>query len=117
MDIIVSGSLAYDRIMNFSGYFSDHILPEKIKDLNVSFTVDGMVEKFGGTAGNIAYTLSLMGERPLVLATIGCDYVRYFEWLKENRIATDNIRIIPDEFTAGAYITTDRADNQITGFN
>lgn len=117
MKIIVSGSLAYDRIMNFPGYFSDHILPEKIHVLNVSFTVDGMVEKFGGTAGNIAYALSLLGENPVVLATIGRDYQRYFAWLKKNHIALDAIRIVPDEFTAGAYITTDRADNQITGFN
>ena len=63
MKIIVSGSLAYDRIMDFPGYFSDHILPEKIHSLNVSFQVDGMKERFGGTAGNIAYALTLMGEQ------------------------------------------------------
>lgn len=115
--IIVCGSLAYDRIMVFPGYFSDHILPEKIHVLNVSFTVDGMKERFGGTAGNIAYALSLMGENPLISATIGHDYHGYFKWLKDNCISTENIRIIEDEFTASAYITTDRADNQITGFN
>ena len=117
MDIIVSGSLAYDRIMDFPGYFSEHILPEKIHVLNVCFQVDGMKEKFGGTAGNIAYALTLMGENPVVSATIGHDYHRYFEWLAKNGISTENIKIIEDEFTAGAYITTDRADNQITGFN
>jgi adenosine kinase len=117
MNIIVSGSLAYDRIMNFPGYFSDHILPEKIHVLNVCFQVDGIKEKFGGTAGNIAYALSLLGETSGISATIGHDYHRYFEWLAKNGITTENIKIIEDEFTASAYITTDQADNQITGFN
>jgi adenosine kinase len=117
MNVIVSGSLAYDRIMNFPGYFSDHILPEKIHVLNVCFQVDGMKEKFGGTAGNIAYALTLMGERSSISATIGHDYHTYFEWLAKNGITTEHIKIIGDEFTASAYITTDQADNQITGFN
>ena len=117
MNIIVSGSLAYDRIMDFPGYFSEHILPEKIHVLNVCFQLNGIKEKFGGTAGNIAYALTLMGEKPRISATIGHDYHRYFEWLAKNGISTENIKIIRDEFTASAYITTDRADNQITGFN
>jgi len=117
MNIIVSGSLAYDRIMDFPGHFSDHILPEKIHVLNVSFTVNGMTEKFGGTAGNIAYALTLLGEKPLILAAIGHDYHRYFEWLARNDITSEGIKIIEEEFTASAYITTDQADNQITGFN
>jgi len=117
MNIIVSGSLAYDRIMNFPGHFSEHILPEKIHVLNVCFQVTGVKEKFGGTAGNIAYALTLMGEKPLISATIGYDYHRYFEWLSQNGIRTEGIRIIEDELTAGAYITTDKTDNQITGFN
>lgn len=117
MNIVVSGSLAYDRIMVFPGHFADHILPEKIHVLNVCFQVNGMKERFGGTAGNIAYALTLMGEKPTISATIGNDYQRYFEWLARNGISTAGIRIIEDEFTAGAYITTDKADNQITGFN
>lgn len=117
MQIIVSGSLAYDRIMDFPGHFSDHILPDKIHVLNVCFQVDGMKEKFGGTAGNIAYALTLMGEKPSIAASIGHDHQKYFSWLKQNGISTENIRIIEGEFTAGAYITTDLADNQITGFN
>jgi adenosine kinase len=117
MNIIISGSLAYDRIMDFPGYFSDHILPEKIHVLNVSFQVNGLVEKFGGTAGNIAYALTLMGERPEISATIGQDYQRYFAWLKKNRISTDSIKIVTNDFTASAYITTDKANNQITGFH
>ncbi|MHB8829856.1 MAG: carbohydrate kinase family protein [Syntrophales bacterium] len=117
MNIVVSGSLAYDRIMSFPGHFSDHILPDKVHVLNVCFQVNGMKEKYGGTAGNIAYSLGLMGEKPLISATIGQDYARYFAWLAENGISTEAIKIIDDEFTAGAYITTDLADNQITGFN
>ncbi|MBI4764038.1 MAG: carbohydrate kinase family protein [Deltaproteobacteria bacterium] len=117
MNIIVSGSLAYDRIMDFPGYFAEHILPEKIHMLNLSFAVNGLKEKFGGTAGNIAYALSLMGESPEISATIGHDYHRYFEWLVKNGISTKSIKIVEEELTAGAYITTDRSDNQITGFN
>jgi adenosine kinase len=117
MNIFISGSMAYDRIMDFPGFFKDYILPEKIHVLNVCFNVNGLQEKFGGTAGNIAYSLGLLGERPVIIATIGKDYATYFEWLRKNNISTDGIEIVPDEFTAGAYITTDRSDNQITGFN
>ena len=117
MNILISGSLAYDRIMDFPGKFSDHILPEKIHVLNVAFTVNGLTEKFGGTAGNIAYSLALLGERPTILSTIGRDYHNYYEWLDKNNISSEGIRIIDDELTACAYITTDQSDNQITGFN
>ena len=117
MSILVSGSLAYDRIMDFPGRFSDHILPEKIHILNVSFNVNSLVEKFGGTAGNIAYGLSVLGEKPIILSSIGRDYHRYFDWLAENEIACDSIAINEEELTACAYITTDQSDNQITGFN
>jgi adenosine kinase len=117
MKIIVSGSLAYDRIMDFPGHFSDHILPDKIHVLNICFQVNTMKEKFGGTAGNIAYALTLMGEKPVISAAIGRDYQRYYEGLAKNGISTEAIRIIDDDFTASAYITTDQADNQITGFH
>jgi adenosine kinase len=116
-NIIVSGSLAYDRIMDFPGYFSEHILPEKIHMLNIAFQVDSIREKFGGTAGNIAYALSLLGEHPVISGAIGHDYRKYFEWFAKNGIATDTIKIIENELTASAYITTDKADNQITGFH
>jgi adenosine kinase len=117
MNIVICGSLAYDRIMDFPGHFSDHILPEKIHVLNVCFQIDGIREKFGGTAGNIAYALRLMGERPEISASIGRDYHTYLEWLTKNEISTRLIRIVEEELTASAYITTDKADNQITGFN
>ncbi len=109
--------MAYDRIMDFPGKFSDHILPDKIHILNICFNVNGMCEKFGGTAGNIAYSLSLLKEKPFIIATMGKDYQNYFDRLDKNSIPVDGIKIIHEEFTAGAYITTDMADNQITGFN
>lgn len=117
MRIFVSGSLAYDRIMDFPGKFADHILPEKIHILNVCFMVDGLTEKFGGTAGNIAYSLALLGERPIILATAGRDFDRYASWLRRHNLPLEGILRIEEELTAGAYITTDKADNQITGFN
>ena len=117
MEILVSGSMAYDRIMNFGGYFSDHFLPGQLEDINVSFLVDGLSENFGGTAGNIAYSLALQGERPRIVAAIGSDYHRYFQWLADCGISADSIRVVDAEFTAGAYITTDRNAKQITGFN
>jgi len=117
MDILISGSLAYDRIMDFPGKFEDHILPEKIHILNVCFTVNSLSEKFGGTAGNIAYSLALLGEHPTILSAAGRDFGLYEAWLKDHGLPLNGIRRIPDELTAGAYITTDLVDNQITGFN
>lgn len=117
MKIVVTGSLAYDRIMSFPEYFSDHILPDKLHVLNVCFQVDGVTENFGGTAGNIGYALKLLGVDPFISATIGKDQHRYFDWLKENGISLEGIKKIESELTAGAYITTDKGDNQITGFN
>ncbi len=117
MHIFVSGSLAYDRIMDFPGRFVDHILPEKIHILNVCFMVNGLTERFGGTAGNIAYNLALLEEKPVILATGGKDFAPYQEWLASLGLPLAGIRLIDEEFTAGAYITTDLADNQITGFN
>ncbi len=117
MNILVSGSLAYDRIMDFPGKFSDYILPDKIHMLNVCFMINGLTENFGGTAGNIAYALSLLGESPTIIATAGRDFEPYRNWLKKNKIPTEHITSIDTELTAGAYITTDQSDNQITAFN
>lgn len=115
--ILVSGSLVYDRIMDFPGYFKDHIMPEKIHILNVSFMVNGVKESFGGTAGNIAYNLSLLGERPSILACVGNDFSPYKKWLVKNKIDVSRIKTIKDKQTSSCYITTDKADNQITAFN
>ena len=117
MRILVSGSLAYDRIMDFPGRFADHILPQKIHNLNVCFMVNGVQEKFGGTAGNIAYNLALLGESPLILAAAGKDFDRYRRRLERLGLSLAGIRETDAEFTASAYITTDEANNQITGFN
>lgn len=116
-NVTISGSLAYDRIMNFADKFSNHILPDKIHTLNVCFQVDGVTENYGGTAGNIAYALKLMGGQPHFSATIGSDHHKYFAWLKQNDISIEGITVVEEELTAGAYITTDSSNNQITGFN
>lgn len=117
MNILVLGSLAYDRIMDFPDKFSNHILPDKIHILNVCFMVNGLRELFGGTAGNIAYNLALLGERPIILACAGKDFDSYERWLSGFSLPLDAVRRVEHEFTAGAYITTDLSDNQITGFN
>jgi len=117
MKILVSGSVAYDRIMPFPGKFADHIMPDKIHILNVCFLVDGLIEKFGGTAGNIAFTLKLLGEDPEILATVGKDFGNYEKWMQKHGVSRESIRVIEDDLTASAYITTDKSDNQITGFN
>ncbi|MEG2172100.1 MAG: carbohydrate kinase family protein [Desulfovibrionaceae bacterium] len=117
MSIYVSGSLAYDRIMTFPGKFQDHILPEKLHILNVSFMVDRMEEKRGGCAGNIAYTLALLGEKPILLAAGGRDFANYAEFLTGLGLTLEGIRLTEDVFTATCNITTDFQSNQITGFH
>ncbi|HWR02863.1 MAG TPA: carbohydrate kinase family protein [Humidesulfovibrio sp.] len=117
MQLYVAGSLALDRIMNFPGKFADHILPDKIHILNVCFLLEGLNEYYGGTAGNIAYNLSMLGEKPLILACAGKDFAPYAERLKGLGLPLEGVRIVDSQFTAGAYITTDETDNQITGFN
>ncbi|MFA5070051.1 MAG: carbohydrate kinase family protein [Patescibacteria group bacterium] len=116
MKIAVSGSLAYDRIMDFPGNFADHILPEKIHVLNVSFCTSTFREGFGGTAGNIGYSLRLLGEEPIIISQVGSDFNKYEKWLCKNRINPFSIKKYKNELTASAYIITDQNDNQITGF-
>ena len=117
MKIFVSGSLAYDRIMDFPGRFSDHIMPDKLHMINISFAVNGIVERPGGTAGNIAYALRLLGEDPTIVAAIGRDYHPYFDWLDDKGLDRGAVHIVEEEATACAHIITDMADNQITAFN
>jgi len=116
MNIIISGSLAYDRIMNFPGKFCDHILPEKIHNLNISFPLENFRENFGGTAGNIAYNAAMLGERPVVLAAVGNDFEPYRAWMSKHNIDIDSINVFENEKTAFCYIMTDKSDNQITAF-
>lgn len=116
MRIVVTGSLAYDYIMNFPGNFRDHILPEKTHMLTVSFLVDSMKRMRGGVAGNIAYTLALLGERPLVLASAGQDFGEYRHWMDTQGVDHSGIAEIADEFTASCFINTDMVNNQILAF-
>ncbi|MDB5079916.1 MAG: Ribokinase [Chloroflexi bacterium] len=116
MSILVSGSLAYDHIMDFQGHFKDHILPEKVHILNVSFLVNSLRKLRGGCAANIAYNLALLEEKPLILGTVGHDFEDYRRWLDQAGVDTSAIKVIPEEFTASCFITTDKSSNQITGF-
>lgn len=116
MKTILTGSLATDRIMNFPGQFSEHILPDKIHQLNVSFTVAQFEERRGGTAANIAYTLALLGERPTIIAAAGNDFDEYQAYLNACGIDTSGIEKSADTPTANCTIITDQSDNQITGF-
>jgi len=117
MHTLICGSLAFDTIMVFQDHFKNHILPEKIHILNVAFLVPEMRREFGGTAGNIAYNLNLLGGKPLIMATVGDDFVPYANWLHENNLAMTHIRRIAGSYTAQAFITTDLDDNQITAFH
>lgn len=114
--ILITGSLAYDIIMNFPGKFSEHILPDKIHILNVSFLVNDMRKGFGGIAGNIAYSLSLLGIKTSILGLVGDDFRQYREFLIKNGIDTTHIKEISGFFTSSAYGITDKSDNQIWGF-
>ncbi len=114
--VLVSGSLAFDHIMSFQGYFKDHILPEKVHILNVSFLVNSLKKQRGGCAANIAYNLALLGEHPVAVGTVGQDFEEYRGWLEDVGVDTGAVRVIPDEFTASCFITTDKSNNQITGF-
>ena len=114
--IVVSGSLAYDQIMDFPGRFSDHILPTEIHNLNLSFFLSKSRQSFGGTAGNIAYNLALLQEKPIILGIAGFDFGDYKEWLKKGGVDLSRIRIVSSDRTAAAHIITDQADNQIAAF-
>ena len=117
MSSLICGSIAYDTIMVFGDRFRNHILPEQLHILNVAFLVPDMRREFGGCAGNIAYTLKLLGDEPLIMATVGDDYQPYDYRLQKLHLAQTHIRRIPDTFTAQAFITTDLDDNQITAFH
>jgi adenosine kinase len=117
MSILVTGSIAYDTIMVFPDRFRNHLLADQLHILNVCFLTPQMRREYGGTAGNIAYNLKLLGESPLVMATVGEDGGPYLERLRRLGIATELVKTIPGQFTAQAFITTDLDDNQITAFH
>ncbi len=117
MSVLICGSFAYDTIMVFHDRFKNHILPEKIHILNVSFQVPQMRRAFGGCAGNIAYNLKLLGGEPLPLGTVGRDFGPYAEWMDRHSISRRHVKVCEDTYTAQAFITTDMDDNQITAFH
>jgi adenosine kinase len=117
MRTLICGSIAYDTIMVFRDRFKNHILPDQLHILNVAFLVPDMRREFGGCAGNIAYTLKLLGGEPLMMATVGDDYDPYARRLERLLLGQEHVRRVPETFTAQAFITTDLDDNQITAFH
>jgi len=117
MSILVTGSIAIDHIMVFRDRFRNHILPDRIHTLNVSFHVPTLRKSFGGTGANIAFALRQIGEDPLLLGAVGRDFDEYAAWLDRHGIRRDGIRVLDDAFTAQCFITTDLDDNQITAFH
>ena len=117
MTVLVCGSFAYDTIMVFNDRFKNHILPDQVHILNVSFMVPKMRREFGGCAGNIAYTLHKLGGDVLPMGTVGEDFEPYAKWMDRSGIKRDHVMAVPGSYTAQAFITTDLDDNQITAFH
>ena len=116
MNIVVTGSIAYDYLMSFPGKFTEHFLPEHFHRVSLSFLVDTMDKRRGGCAPNIAYTLALLGERPLLMATAGEDFGEYREWLESAGVDTSHVKLVNGKFTASFFCSTDQANNQIASF-
>ncbi|RME87829.1 MAG: carbohydrate kinase family protein [Anaerolineae bacterium] len=116
MDVLLTGSVAFDYLMTFPGLFKEQILPERLESISLSFLVDGMSRQRGGVAPNIAYTMALLGVRPRVMATVGEDFAEYRAWLEEKGVDTSLMEVVPGEFTASFFATTDRANAQIASF-
>jgi len=116
MNCIVVGSLGFDYIMDFPGKFSDRIMADKTHKISLSFLVDKLNKQFGGTAGNIAYNLKLLGIDPFILSAAGNDFSQYDDFLKENLIETKYIKRVTDEITGSYFVVTDMEDNQIGSF-
>ncbi len=117
MRTLICGSMAYDTIMVFHDRFKNHILPDQLHILNVAFEVPDMRREFGGCAGNIAYSLKLLGGEPLIMATVGEDNAPYLHRLERLGLDRSHVKEVPTTFTAQAFITTDLDDNQITAFH
>jgi adenosine kinase len=116
MKILLTGSVAFDYLMIFPGYFRDHILPDKLETISLSFLVEDMVRLRGGTAPNIAYTLALLGMHPHLFAAVGEDFGEYRAWLESKGVDTTWARVIPGVFTASFFANTDRSNSQIASF-
>lgn len=116
MKIILTGSVAYDYLMTFPGVFKEQILPERLESISLSFLVDSMERQRGGVAPNIGYTLAMLGEKPILMATVGEDFKEYRDWLESKGVNTSFAKIIPGVFTASFFATTDQANAQIASF-
>jgi adenosine kinase len=116
MDILLSGSVAYDYLMTFPGLFQEQILPERLASISLSFLVDSMSRQRGGTAPNIAFTLAMLGERPRLIATVGEDFDEYRAWLEKHGVDTAWAKLVPGKYTASFFATTDRSNAQIASF-
>jgi adenosine kinase len=116
MKLIVTGSIAFDYLMSFPGKFTEHLLPEHMQRVSLSFLVDTMDKRRGGCAPNIAYTLALLGERPQLMATAGQDFGDYGAWLSAAGVDTSLVKVIGNKFTASFFCSTDEANNQIASF-
>ncbi|MEX1019974.1 MAG: carbohydrate kinase family protein [Litorilinea sp.] len=116
MSFIITGSVAYDYLMRFPGRFRDHILPDELDNLSLSFLADHMARERGGVAANIAYTMKLLGDDPLIMATVGYDFGDYRRWLEEQGLRTEQIIEIKDVLTATFFVSTDLDHNQIANF-
>lgn len=116
MNLVLTGSIAYDYLMTFPGRFRDHILPDQLDRLSLSFLVDSMIRRKGGIAANIAYTLSLLGEHPTVMATVGEDFGEYRAWLDDRGVDTSAIKTIEGLLTASFFVNTDETNAQIASF-
>ncbi|WP_428086583.1 carbohydrate kinase family protein [Candidatus Thioglobus sp.] len=114
---LICGSYAFDSIMVFHDQFKNHILPDKVHMLNVSFLVPTMRKEFGGCGGNIAYNLHLLGANSVPMATVGEDFTPYMNWMQKQHMNTEYIKVIEGSYTGQAFITTDMDDNQITAFH
>src|SRR5262245_27711930 len=116
MKLVVTGSIAYDYLMSFPGKFTEHFLPEHFHRVSLSFLVDSMDKRRGGCAPNIAYTLALLGERPILMATAGEDFGEYRSWLEAAGVDTSEVKQVEGKFTASFFCSTDQANNQIASF-
>lgn len=116
MRILLTGSVAYDYLMTFPGYFRDHLLPDKLDCVSVSFLVEAMTRQRGGIAPNIAYSFALLGGRPAILATVGIDFAEYRAWLDQHGVDTTAMQVIEGVYTGSFFCTTDRCNAQIASF-
>jgi sugar/nucleoside kinase (ribokinase family) len=116
MDILLTGSVAYDYLMTFPGHFKEHLLAEHLEKISLSFLVESLVRRRGGIAPNIAYTLALLGGKPRVMAPVGEDFEEYRAWLDTQGVDTTLMKVVPGKYTSSYFATTDRSNAQVASF-